>query len=114
MSVRTQLLDFVIPPVRSDNELHEIHNKILQVFQKFLSNLELLQTKKLSGSVVSFFSNGFDVLLTIRIFEKGLINLLVEYEVKEDGKPAISFEEAEQIEKIINKNVENITRSQVR
>lgn len=110
MSVHTQLLDFVVAPITNENEFNQIHDKILQVFGSFLPNLKLLQSFKIGGSSLRLFTNDKDVLLSIRIFENGMINVIVEYEAQ---KQSFTFEEAEEVEKIINKNVDGVKRSQV-
>ncbi|KAF5284245.1 hypothetical protein FQR65_LT00245 [Abscondita terminalis] len=105
--VQTILMDFCVDPkdVKTDSQLSILSTNIENVLRDYLSNLKLASTIPVEGEIYKVYTGDMKSILTLRIFNSGMITINIEYLKGENQRELLPLECAKQIEQKININL---------
>lgn len=93
MSVQTMLLDFSIDPARVGDESGQkaVFGQIETVLKDYISNLILAADIKIDGGSLKLMTGKRGATVSVRLFDRGLITVNIEYYKEENEEPMINF-----------------------
>ncbi|KAK4878129.1 hypothetical protein RN001_010635 [Aquatica leii] len=99
-TVQTTLLDFSVDPkdVKNESQLSILTTNIENVLRDFLINLKLMSTFSLDGEIYKVYTGDMKSVVTLRIFNSGLITINIEYLKGENQDDLLPIEKYRQME----------------
>lgn len=93
MSVQTILLDFSIDPARLGDESGQktVFGQVETVLKEYLSDLILAADIKLEGGSLKLLTGKKGTTVSVRMFDRGLVTINIEYYKEDSEEPLISF-----------------------
>lgn len=93
MSVQTILLDFSLEPARVGDESGQktVFGQLETVLKDYIPNLYLVADIKIDGGSLKLLTGKKGTSVTIRVFDRGLITVNIEYFKEDTEDPLISF-----------------------
>lgn len=93
MSVQTMLLDFSIDPARLGDESGQkaVFGQIETVLKDYISNLILAADIRIDGGSLKLLTGKHGATVSIRLFDRGLITVNIEYFKEDNEEPLINF-----------------------
>ncbi|CAG9784819.1 unnamed protein product [Diatraea saccharalis] len=107
MSVQTLLLDFSIDPARLGDESGQkaVFSQLETVIKEYIPNLLLAADIKVDGGSLKLMTGKKGTTVSVRLFDRGLVTVNIEY-YKEDSEEAlISFKSARVLESQLKKYI---------
>lgn len=94
MAVNTILFDFSVDhnSVKNESLLLIAATQIENVLRDYLSNLKNIHNFNLEGGLVKIYTADPGATVNVRIYNKGLITLNLDYFKEENDKPILSYE----------------------
>ncbi|KAF5284611.1 hypothetical protein FQA39_LY16969 [Lamprigera yunnana] len=99
MSVHTTLLDFSVDPkvIKNESQLLILATNIENVLRDYLVNLKLMSTFSLDGGCYKVYTGDMGSIITLRIYDSGLITISMEYLKGEDQQYLLTLEKYRQM-----------------
>lgn len=93
MSVQTLLLDFSVDPARLGDEIGQktIFGQLETVLKEFIPNLILAADIKVDGGSLKVLTGKKGTTVSVRMFDRGLVTVNIEYYKEDNEEPLISF-----------------------
>lgn len=93
MSVQTMLLDFSIDPARLGDESGQkaVFGQLETVLKDFIPNLLLGGEIKIDGGSLKLLTAKKGTIVSVRLFDRGLVTVNIEYYKEDNEEPLISF-----------------------
>ncbi|CAH2106981.1 unnamed protein product [Euphydryas editha] len=93
MSVQTILLDFSIDPARLGDESGQktVFNQLETVLKDYVPNLILAADIKIDGGSWKLLTGKRGTSVSVRLFDRGLVTVNIEYYKEDNEEPLISF-----------------------
>ncbi|KAF9800533.1 hypothetical protein SFRURICE_005209 [Spodoptera frugiperda] len=113
MSVQTLLLDFSIDPARLGDEIGQktVFGQLETVLKEYIPNLILATELKLEGGSLKLLTGKKGSTVSVRLFDRGLVTVNIEYYKEENEEPLINLKSARVLENQLKKYI-NIIKSQ--
>ncbi|KAF9408604.1 hypothetical protein HW555_011772 [Spodoptera exigua] len=113
MSVQTLLLDFSIDPARLGDEIGQktVFGQLETVLKEYIPNLILATELKLEGGSLKLLTGKKGTTVSVRLFDRGLVTVNIEYYKEENEEPLINLKSARVLENQLKKYI-NIIKSQ--
>ncbi|CAG4966687.1 unnamed protein product [Parnassius apollo] len=113
MSVQTLLLDFSVDPARLGDESGQksVFGQLETVLKDYIPNLILAADIKVDGGSLKVLTGKKDTTVSVRLFDRGLVTVNIEYYKEENEDPLISFKSARVLEGQLKKYI-TFTKSQ--
>ncbi|XP_037298970.1 spermine synthase [Manduca sexta] len=107
MSVQTLLLDFSIDPARlgDENGQKSVFNQLQTVLKDFIPNLILAADIKLEGGCQKLLTGKKGCTVSVRMFDRGLITVNIEFYKEENEEPLINLKSARVLESQLKKYI---------
>ncbi|XP_068630307.1 spermine synthase [Battus philenor] len=107
MSVQTLLLDFSIDPARLGDESGQktVFEQLETVLKEYLPNLILAADIKVEGGSLKVLTGKKGATVSIRLFDRGLVTVNIEYYKEDSEEPLISFKSARVLEGRLKKYI---------
>lgn len=93
MSVQTLLLDFSIDPARLGDESGQktVFGQLETVLKDYIPNLILAAEINIEGGSLKLLTGKKGTTVSVRLFDRGLVTVNVEYYKEDNEEPLISF-----------------------
>lgn len=93
MSVQTVLLDFSIDPARLGDESGQktVFSLLETVLKDYVPGLILVADIKIDGGSLKLLTGKRGTSVTVRLFDRGLVTVNIEYYKEDNEEPLISF-----------------------
>lgn len=93
MSVQTILLDFSMDPSRlgDDSGQKTVFEQLETVLKDYIPNLILAADIKVDGGSLKLLTGRKGTTISIRLFDRGLVTVNIEYYKEDTDEPLISF-----------------------
>lgn len=93
MSVQTLLLDFSIDPARLGDESGQkaVFSQLETVLKDYVPNLILAAEVAVDGGSLKLLTGKKGTTVSVRLFDRGLVTVNIEYYKEESEEPLISF-----------------------
>ncbi|GBP45053.1 Spermine synthase [Eumeta japonica] len=93
MSVQTLLLDFSVEPARLGDETGQkaVFNQLESVLKDYIPNLILVTDIKIDGGSLKLLTGKKGSTISIRLFDRGLVTVNIEYYKEDSEEPLINF-----------------------
>lgn len=93
MSVQTLLLDFSIEPARlgDENGQKTVFGQLETVLKDYIPNLILAADINIEGGSLKLLTGKKGTTVSVRLFDRGLVTVNIEYYKEESEDPLISF-----------------------
>lgn len=93
MSVQTLLLDFSIDPARLGDEIGQktVFDQLENVLKEYVPNLIIAAEIKVEGGSLKVLTGKKGSTVSIRLFDRGLVTVNIEYYKEENEEPLINF-----------------------
>jgi spermine synthase len=93
MSVQTLLLDFSIDPARLGDESGQkaVFGQLETVLKDYIPNLILATDIKIDGGSLKLMTGKRGTTVSVRMFDRGLVTVNIEYYKEDHEEPLISF-----------------------
>lgn len=93
MSVQTLLLDFSVDPARlgDENGQKTVFNQLETVLKDYIPNLILAAEVKVDGGSLKLLTGKKGSTVAVRLFDRGLVTVNVEYYKEDSEEPLINF-----------------------
>lgn len=93
MSVQTMLLDFSIDPARvgDENGQKMIFGQVETVLKEYVPNLILAADINIDGGSLKLMTGKKGSTVTVRMFDRGLVTINIEYYKDDNEEPLINF-----------------------
>lgn len=93
MSVQTILLDFSMDPARlsDENGQKTVFSQLETVLKEYVPNLLLVADIKVDGGSLKLLTGKRGTTVSIRLFDRGLITVNIEYYKADNEEPLINF-----------------------
>lgn len=93
MSVQTLLLDFSLDPARlsDENGQKTVFNQLETVLKDYIPNLILAAEIKVDGGSLKLLTGKKGSTVAVRLFDRGLVTVNVEYYKEDSEEPLINF-----------------------
>ncbi|XP_028171348.1 spermine synthase [Ostrinia nubilalis] len=113
MSVQTLLLDFSIEAARLGDESGQktVFGQIETVLKEYIPNLILAADIKVDGGSLKIMTGKKGTTVSVRLFDRGLVTVNIEYYKEDNEEPLISFKSARILETQLKKYI-TIIKSQ--
>ncbi|KAL0840051.1 hypothetical protein ABMA28_015375 [Loxostege sticticalis] len=113
MSVQTLLLDFSIDPARLGDESGQksVFGQLETVLKEYIPSLILAADIKLDGGSLKLMTGKKGTSVSVRLFDRGLVTVNIEYYKEDNEEPLISFKSARILETQLKKYI-TIIKSQ--
>lgn len=113
MSVQTLLLDFSIDPARlsDENGQKTVFSQLETALKDYIPNLILSADIKVDDGSLKLLSGKKGSTVSVRLFDRGLVTVNIEYYKEENEEPLISLKSARVLESQLKKYI-NIIKSQ--
>ncbi|XP_073951774.1 spermine synthase [Choristoneura fumiferana] len=113
MSVQTLLLDFSIDPARLGDESGQkaVFSQLETVLKDYVPNLILAAEVAVDGGSLKLLTGKKGTTVSVRLFDRGLVTVNIEYYKEESEEPLISFKSARVLESQVKKYI-SVTKSQ--
>ncbi|CAK1604564.1 unnamed protein product [Parnassius mnemosyne] len=113
MSVQTLLLDFSVDPARLGDESGQkaVFGQLETVLKDYIPNLILAADIKVDGGSLKVLTGKKDTTVSVRLFDRGLVTINIEYYKEDNEEPLISFKSARVLEGQLKKYI-TFTKSQ--
>ncbi|CAH0407936.1 unnamed protein product [Chilo suppressalis] len=113
MSVQTLLLDFSIDPARVGDESGQksVFGQLETVLKDYIPNLLLAADIKIDGGSLKLMTGKKGTTVSVRLFDRGLVTVNIEYYKEDNEEPVISFKSARVLESQLKKYI-TIIKSQ--
>ncbi|CAK1552804.1 unnamed protein product [Leptosia nina] len=107
MSVQTVLLDFSLDAARVADESGQkaVFEQLVTVLKEYLPNLILAAEISIDGGSVKILTAKKGVTASIRLFDRGLVTVNIEYYKEDNEDPLINFKSAKELESQLKKHV---------
>lgn len=94
MSVHTIMMDFSIDPNRvlDSKGQKSVYDRIIEKLNEHFDKLTFLNEVKIDGGSLKLYSSVRGSVFYIRIYERGLITINLEYYKVENEEPLITFD----------------------
>ncbi|XP_053602324.1 spermine synthase isoform X2 [Plodia interpunctella] len=114
MSVQTLLLDFSIEPARlgDENGQKTVFGQLETVLKDYIPNLILAADINIEGGSLKLLTGKKGTTVSVRLFDRGLVTVNIEYYKEESEDPLISFKSARVLESQLKKYISNVLKSQ--
>lgn len=98
--MQTLLLDFSIDPARLGDEIGQktVFGQLETVLKEYVPNLILAADIKLEGGSLKLLTGKKGTTASVRLFDRGLVTVNIEYYKEENEEPLISFKSARILE----------------
>ncbi|CAH2075590.1 unnamed protein product, partial [Iphiclides podalirius] len=105
MSVQTLLLDFSVDPARLGDECGQktIFGQLETVLKDYVPNLILAADIKVDGGSLKILTGKNGTTVSVRLFDRGLVTVNIEYYKEDNEEPLISFKSAKVMESQLKK-----------
>ncbi|CAH2249175.1 spermine synthase isoform X2 [Pararge aegeria] len=113
MSVQTTLLDFSMDPARLADESGQkaVFTQLETVLKEYVPNLILATDIKVDGGSLKLLTGKRGTTVFVRLFDRGLVTVNIEYYKEDSEEPLISFKSAKILEGQLNKYI-SVIKSQ--
>lgn len=113
MSANTVLLDFSLDPnvVKNESQILATTTNIENVLRDLLGNLKVVNCLNLNGGLVKFYTSDQGAVITLRIYDNGLLTINIEYLKVDSQEPILSSDNRIAVTQKFE-NVPNIKRIQ--
>lgn len=93
MSVQTLLLDFSIDPARLGDESGQkaVFGQLENVLKEYIPNLIIAAEIKVEGGSLKVLTGKKGSTVSVRLFDRGLVTVNIEYYKEENEEPLINF-----------------------
>lgn len=93
MSVQTLLLDFSVDPARVGDESGQktVFVQLETVLKEYVPNLILAADIKMDGGSLKVLTGKKGTTVSVRMFDRGLVTVNIEYYKEDTEEPLISF-----------------------
>ncbi|KAL0840052.1 hypothetical protein ABMA28_015375 [Loxostege sticticalis] len=100
MSVQTLLLDFSIDPARLGDESGQksVFGQLETVLKEYIPSLILAADIKLDGGSLKLMTGKKGTSVSVRLFDRGLVTVNIEYYKEDNEEPLISFKKSKLLE----------------
>ncbi|XP_041975944.1 spermine synthase isoform X1 [Aricia agestis] len=100
MSVHTILLDFSMDPARlgDENGQKTVFNQLETVLKEYVPNLLLTADIKVDGGSLKILTGKKGAIVSVRLFDRGLVTVNIEYYKEDCEDPLISFKNSKLME----------------
>ncbi|XP_045446054.1 spermine synthase [Melitaea cinxia] len=107
MSVQTVLLDFSIDPARLGDESGQktVFSLLETVLKDYVPGLILVADIKIDGGSLKLLTGKRGTSVTVRLFDRGLVTVNIEYYKEDNEEPLISFKSAKLLENQLKKYI---------
>ncbi|XP_041975945.1 spermine synthase isoform X2 [Aricia agestis] len=107
MSVHTILLDFSMDPARlgDENGQKTVFNQLETVLKEYVPNLLLTADIKVDGGSLKILTGKKGAIVSVRLFDRGLVTVNIEYYKEDCEDPLISFKSAKILESQMKKYI---------
>ncbi|XP_072940896.1 spermine synthase [Epargyreus clarus] len=114
MSVQTMLLDFSIDPARLGDESGQkaVFGQLETVLKDYIPNLLLAADIKIDGGSLKLLTGKKGTTVSVRLFDRGLVTVNIEYYKEDSEEPVISFKSGRVLENQLKKYI-TVIKSQV-
>ncbi|XP_026328356.1 spermine synthase isoform X2 [Hyposmocoma kahamanoa] len=105
MSVQTLLLDFSLDPARlgDENGQKTVFNQLETVLKDYIPNLILAAEIKVDGGSLKLLTGKKGSTVAVRLFDRGLVTVNIEYYKEDSEEPLINFKSARVLENQLKK-----------
>ncbi|XP_026490071.1 spermine synthase isoform X2 [Vanessa tameamea] len=107
MSVQTILLDFSMDPARLGDESGQkaVFSQLETVLKDYVPNLILAADIKIDGGSLKLLTGKKGTTVSVRLFDRGLVTVNIEYYKEDNVEPLISFKSAKVLESQLKKYI---------
>ncbi|XP_031769364.1 spermine synthase [Galleria mellonella] len=107
MSVQTLLLDFSLDPARLGDESGQktVFGQLETVLKDYIPNLILAAEVNIEGGSLKLLTGKRGTTVSVRLFDRGLITVNIEYFKEDNEEPIISFKSARVLESQLKKYI---------
>ncbi|XP_063532626.1 spermine synthase isoform X2 [Cydia strobilella] len=113
MSVQTLLMDFSIDPARLGDESGQkaVFSQLKSVLKDYVPNLILAAEVAVDGGSLKLLTGKNGTTVSVRLFDRGLVTVNIEYYKEDSEEPLISFKSARVLESQLKKYI-SVIKSQ--
>lgn len=113
MSVQTLLMDFSIDPARLGDESGQkaVFSQLENVLKDYVPNLILAAEVAVDGGSLKLLTGKKGTTVSVRLFDRGLVTVNIEYYKEDSEEPLISFKSARVLESQLKKYI-SVIKSQ--
>ncbi|XP_061709873.1 spermine synthase isoform X3 [Cydia pomonella] len=113
MSVQTLLMDFSIDPARLGDESGQkaVFSQLENVLKDYVPNLILAAEVAVDGGSLKLLPGKKGTTVSVRLFDRGLVTVNIEYYKEDSEEPLISFKSARVLESQLKKYI-SVIKSQ--
>ncbi|XP_063378948.1 spermine synthase isoform X3 [Cydia fagiglandana] len=113
MSVQTLLMDFSIDPARLGDESGQkaVFSQLETVLKDYVPNLILAAEVAVDGGSLKLLTGKKGTTVSVRLFDRGLVTVNIEYYKEDSEEPLISFKSARVLESQLKKYI-SVIKSQ--
>ncbi|CAH3987739.1 spermine synthase [Pieris brassicae] len=110
MSVQSVLIDFSLDSARLADESGQksVFEQLQTMLKEYLPNLLLAAEISLDGGSLKILTGMKGVTVSIRLFDRGLVTINVEYYKDDSEDPLITFKSAKELESKLKKNIKGL------
>ncbi|CAH0729020.1 unnamed protein product, partial [Brenthis ino] len=107
MSVQTILLDFSMDPARlsDENGQKTVFSQLETVLKDYVPNLILAADIKVDGGSLKLLTGKRGTTVSVRLFDRGLVTVNIEYYKADNEEPLINFKSAKVLENQLRKYI---------